>query len=145
MWLPAWVVPAALTRDPWMRHLLARLGMTVAVAAILIGAPAVLPALAGWTDAGCLFQALAGLPCPGCGVTRGLLLLGAGDLAGAWRANPGAVGLAAGLAGQGLLATLVLSGRRAGGTGSRWLTGIDRLTIATLVAVWLARLAGFGR
>ena len=36
----------------------------------------------------CLVKAATGLPCPSCGVTRSLLALGAGDLAGAVTANP---------------------------------------------------------
>lgn len=36
----------------------------------------------------CLFHLVTGLDCPGCGVTRMLAALAAGDLAGAWRSNP---------------------------------------------------------
>ena len=36
----------------------------------------------------CLFHLATGLDCPGCGVTRMLAALAAGDLAAAWRANP---------------------------------------------------------
>lgn len=36
----------------------------------------------------CLFHAATGLDCPGCGVTRMLGALAAGDLAAAWRSNP---------------------------------------------------------
>ena len=36
----------------------------------------------------CLFHLVTGLDCPGCGVTRMLSALAAGDLAAAWRANP---------------------------------------------------------
>jgi hypothetical protein len=144
MWLPAWLVPAALARDPWTRHLVARLMVAAAAAATLAAVPAIVPALAAWTDAGCLLQALAGLPCPGCGVTRSLLALAGGDVAGAVRANPAGVGLAAGLAGQSLVAAAVLLGGGGSGAGSAWLTGLDRMAIAALLAVWVARLAGLG-
>ncbi|MBC5582498.1 DUF2752 domain-containing protein [Anaerofilum sp. BX8] len=36
----------------------------------------------------CLFHAATGLDCPGCGATRMLSALAAGDLAAAWRSNP---------------------------------------------------------
>lgn len=36
----------------------------------------------------CLFKAATGIPCPSCGVTRSLLSLGTGDLAGAVALNP---------------------------------------------------------
>ena len=145
MWLPAFLVPASLARDPWTRHLVARLGMTVAAALILAGAPAVVPALVAWTDAGCLLQTLVGRPCPGCGVTRSLLALGSGDLSAALQANFAGVAVAGSLAGQGFVAAGVLLRGGSAGAGSRWLTGFDRMAIAGLLAVWLARLAGFWR
>lgn len=51
---------------------------------------------AGWISAGlplpgCLFHALTGWPCPGCGSTRALLAAAHGDLGGALRWNPLAV------------------------------------------------------
>lgn len=144
MWLPASLVPAALARDPWTRHLVARLALSVTAAMVLIAAPAGLPALAQWTDAGCLLRGLTGLPCPGCGITRSLLGLGAGDLHGAVRANPAGMAVAAALAGQGVLSAGVLLGGHSGGVGSRWLTWLDRMVIAALLAVWAARLAGLG-
>jgi hypothetical protein len=36
----------------------------------------------------CLWRALFGVPCPGCGMTRALLSLACGDLRAAWRFNP---------------------------------------------------------
>jgi hypothetical protein len=36
----------------------------------------------------CLVKALTGIPCPSCGVTRSLVALAAGDVAGALGANP---------------------------------------------------------
>ncbi len=41
----------------------------------------------------CPFHLVTGLDCPGCGVTRMLSALAAGDLAAAWRANPGLLAL----------------------------------------------------
>lgn len=42
----------------------------------------------------CPFRLLTGLPCPGCGTTRALTALSAGDLSAALSLNPVAVGLA---------------------------------------------------
>ena len=36
----------------------------------------------------CNFRRVAGIDCPGCGMTRGFISLGHGDLVGAWRYNP---------------------------------------------------------
>ncbi len=36
----------------------------------------------------CLMQALAGIPCPGCGILTSLFALARGDLGSCWRANP---------------------------------------------------------
>ena len=46
---------------------------------------------------GCIFRAIAGVPCPGCGMTRALLLLGQGRIEEAWVAHPLAVPLALGM------------------------------------------------
>lgn len=39
-------------------------------------------------DAGCFIRNITGLPCPGCGLTRGLFAALGGDLAGAFRMHP---------------------------------------------------------
>jgi len=36
----------------------------------------------------CQFRAWTGLPCPGCGLTRGFCAIGHGDFGAAWRFNP---------------------------------------------------------
>ncbi|MFO0901844.1 MAG: DUF2752 domain-containing protein [Pirellulales bacterium] len=36
----------------------------------------------------CNFRRVAGIDCPGCGMTRGFICLGHGDLLGAWQYNP---------------------------------------------------------
>lgn len=36
----------------------------------------------------CVFHEVTGLKCPGCGITRMIAALSAGDLGAAWRANP---------------------------------------------------------
>jgi hypothetical protein len=145
MWLPASLIPAALARDPWTRHLVARLAASLAAGASLAAVPWVIPAVAEWLDARCVVQAVAGLPCPGCGVTRSLLALGAGDLRTAVHANLGGLAVAGALAGQSVVAAGVLVRHGAPGAGSRWLAGFDRAAIGALLVVWIARLAGLGR
>lgn len=41
----------------------------------------------------CLFHLFTGLDCPGCGVTRMLASLAAGDFVGAWHSNPALLAL----------------------------------------------------
>lgn len=54
----------------------------VLMASTLTRAPARLPFTV------CLFHNLTGLPCPGCGMTRGFVAMGHGRIAEAWTANP---------------------------------------------------------
>ena len=46
--------------------------------------------LIAWSVTGtsCTIRSITGLPCPGCGLTRALLLFLRGDLAGAWAMHP---------------------------------------------------------
>ena len=37
----------------------------------------------------CLWRAVVGVPCPGCGMTRAFVALACGDFHSAWRLNPG--------------------------------------------------------
>jgi hypothetical protein len=55
----------------------------VALLVSLLWTPAELPAVEV-----CWFKAKTGLPCPGCGLTRGCCAIGHGDFAAAWRYNP---------------------------------------------------------
>lgn len=83
----------------------------------------------------CVFQAVTGWQCPGCGVTRATHALLHGDLAAAWRLNPLWVGLLP-LLGWTYLAWLVNDlGNR------RW---FQPLANRYGVVVLLAALAGFG-
>jgi hypothetical protein len=78
----------------------------------------------------CPFNALTGLPCPGCGMTRAFLALGRLDLAGAFALNPLVFPLAA------LLALYAL------GRTPRWL-GSNKVTLPALAGVlvfWAFRL-----
>jgi hypothetical protein len=140
MWLPAFAIPARLARDDWSRHVAARLGASILTTAALVAAPDVLPALARWTDAACLFRGLTGLPCPGCGITTSLLALARGDVGASWSANPAGFAVAILLIGQ-MGVALVSMRRGAPGTGSlRWLIWLDRLAFGGLAAAWVCRL-----
>ena len=56
------------------------------IAAALIGS-SVTEAHARLPFSACIFRNLTGLPCPGCGMTRGFVAMGHGRLGDAWRAN----------------------------------------------------------
>jgi hypothetical protein len=147
MWLPAFAVPARLAPDPWTRHAVARLGASILAALALIAWPSALPAVARWTGAACLLQALTGLPCPGCGITTSLLALGRGDLAASWAANPAGLAVAVLLVGQAMVAADALRIARVSagaGTGARlgWLSLLDRVALGGLLAAWAGRLIG---
>ena len=42
-----------------------------------------------FNESTCLWRAMTGLPCPGCGMIHALLALAHGNLRAAWRFNPG--------------------------------------------------------
>jgi hypothetical protein len=98
---------------------------------------------------GCLFQRLYGLACPGCGMTRAVLLTLGGRFRDALAANPAGLLLVAGLA---LLACALLavsvSRRARGPAAAGLLAGRVRagarayglLLVAVLFAHWLAEL-----
>jgi hypothetical protein len=97
--------------------------------------------------AGCPFAALFGIPCPGCGMTRAVLLMSAGHFAASLRMNALAVPSA--------LATLAVMGATVwvtGKTGSpegMWRDRTGRLSLlffvgvqALVLALWGARMLG---
>ena len=66
----------------------------------------------------CVFYNLTGLPCPGCGMTRGFVAMGHGQLAAAWGYNPLApLAFACGCA---YLVWFAAGWPRAGGALRRW-------------------------
>ena len=85
----------------------------------------------------CLFRAVTGLPCPGCGITRGVIAIARGDFRKAWHRNPASFGVVAFLA---MMAASALSDEAE--RAARMRLAADRLLAVNLVLVWLARLSG---
>ena len=140
MWLPASAIPARFAPDDWSRHLAARLGASILAAVALIALPDVLPTIARWADAACLFRGLTGWPCPGCGLTTSLLALVRGDVQASWTANPAGFGVAALLVGQAVVAIAAMRRGAPANAGLRWLAWLDRIAIWGVLAAWAGRL-----
>jgi hypothetical protein len=96
----------------------------------------------------CGFATALRLPCPGCGSTRAMLSLAAGDLHGLVRYNPLApfttlfVAVLAGQALASLLATGTFRGVGSGALGMTVARGVILVSIVQVV-VWIARFGGF--
>jgi hypothetical protein len=142
MWIPAALIPVRVGRDAWARHLAARLLFSMAAAAVLVCAPGLVSAVARWAHADCLWLAIVGWPCPGCGVTTSLVALASGDLAGAARGNPAGLAVGAALLAQAMVAARGLWRGPGGACGRVWLDRQDRLVLAALAAAWMVRLSG---
>ena len=87
----------------------------------------------------CLFKALTGVPCPGCGVTRSILALASGHFAEAWRANPAGPFVALFFAASAAVAALEVSGVMREDAAARARIVADRGLAAILVTVWTYR------
>ncbi|HEX7880368.1 MAG TPA: DUF2752 domain-containing protein [Candidatus Eisenbacteria bacterium] len=89
----------------------------------------------------CLFKAVAGLPCPSCGLTRSGLAMGQGDWVAAFRFHP----LGPLFVVEALAVGVFLAVRRSRGMSLKPAQPIvDRWIVANvtlLLGVWLARLA----
>jgi hypothetical protein len=81
---------------------------------------------------GCLFYALSGIPCPGCGMTRALLLLGQLRVGDALAAHPLSPAL-----------LLAMAWTLTGSPGRDWLEhkAFAGTLLAAVLGVWVARLA----
>ena len=81
----------------------------------------------------CPFRRITGMPCPTCGMTRGVLALGRGDLLGALNFNPMAI--AALLLGAGWAVLRLILGRQ---PRLRLSKTVRRIALATLTFLFLA-------
>jgi cytochrome bd-type quinol oxidase subunit 2 len=88
------------------------------------------------TGTSCTIRSITGLPCPGCGLTRALLLFLRGDLAGAWTMHP-----LFWLAPPVLAAILYLAIRDPARLSSRTATAAWISITALFVIVYLVRMA----
>lgn len=88
----------------------------------------------------CVYRRATALPCPGCGLTRAVDRLAAGDLAGAVRAHPLGPVLAAEAALVWLLWGAWAAGRRRAPAPAR-IEGLALAHLAVLLAIWLGRAA----
>jgi hypothetical protein len=85
----------------------------------------------------CVFRSLAGIPCPGCGVTHAVLLALALDVRGSLLANPAGLLIAAAICFQVCFRPLAIAFEGASPfvvTSSRWLS---KLATAALFASWI--------
>jgi hypothetical protein len=142
MWLPNSIFIRIWRRDPLQARLLARASVTVIVLPSLILASNVVLGLRGHLKAFCLFKYLTGLPCPGCGITRGLALLAHGRVRDALDANPASVLVMAVIV-LPLLLLLSVQSRRLGPIAvTKALRCADSLLLMGLLLVWLSRVSG---
>jgi hypothetical protein len=88
----------------------------------------------------CLAQALFGIPCPGCGVTRSALAFLAGDVGRAWSLNPGGAFLCAAVAFQLPLRSLVLCGACGGRSAMIASRAMTLIVLVVLIVNWFDRI-----
>jgi hypothetical protein len=114
----------------------------------LVWGLACLPVLSG--HGSCAMAEMFGVPCPGCGMTRAILLLGRGDVSGSLHMHPLAVpSLVSSLL---FMVATVWATARFGTPVALWKTSLGRAALVTFVGVqaaifgfWVARmLGGFG-
>jgi Protein of unknown function (DUF2752) len=104
-----------------------------------------LPAVIG--NGGCPFAAIFGVPCPGCGMTRAVLLLMNGEVTASLRMHPLVVPSA--LAAVVLMAASIWVTAKTGSPAGMWRDRIGRYAIVAFLGVetmvfglWLARMLG---
>lgn len=89
----------------------------------------------------CRWRAQLGLPCPGCGWTRGLVLTLHGDIRAAWAANPAAPLGIIGVAGSALVLLLLSAHQRRRGFTPAWFPRLFAASLAAYGAVCCAAAA----
>ena len=128
-------------RYVWQLRLRAGAAAAVRLATTVVPAlqPDVLSRVHAWSSAFCAMQRWVGVPCPGCGVTRGVVALLQGRFGDAYAANPAAPLVVAFLIGQLVTATAAWRGARPSRVMAALRWQDSGLTVALLV-VWIARL-----
>jgi len=89
----------------------------------------------------CLFHWLLGIPCPGCGILRGLFALVSGNYHAALSFNPAAPCFLAATLVQVPLRALVLCGTVAGSFAQSVSKCLDVAVISVALVAWVCRLA----
>jgi hypothetical protein len=89
----------------------------------------------------CLFQAILGIPCPGCGVTRSALAFITGDLRLAFAENPAGPAVVVAVLCQIPLRVLALARGNWGSTAVMISRTLTVAVLAALIVVWLFRIA----
>ncbi|MDB5345940.1 MAG: hypothetical protein JWP89_4317 [Schlesneria sp.] len=88
----------------------------------------------------CLAQAIGGIPCPGCGVTRSILAVLIGDLGRAWQMNPAGPLVCLAVVSQVPLRLLVLTGMVNSKLAMVTSRGMTAVILAVLILNWLRHL-----
>lgn len=113
-------------------------GVVIAAAGLLVGG-----AFLGWPLWVCPFHALTGVPCPGCGLSRAVILLLQGDWGGALRVHAFAPLLLAALVLMGVVSLLPeRTYRQTVGWIARFerRTGSSSIFLIVLIMYWVIRL-----
>lgn len=88
----------------------------------------------------CIFQKVLGVPCPGCGMTRALHCMAAGELAASVRMHPCGALLVAALVTQTIVRFALIRGWISGGAAHQWIKHIGNSFVAALMGWWVWRL-----
>ena len=89
----------------------------------------------------CILGLLFQVPCPGCGVTHAILATAHLRLAAAWHSNPAGLGVVAGFCYQLVARPIAMLFPQTGEFVVRTSSSLSNFVVASLFAVWIARLA----
>lgn len=104
-----------------------------------LGAVVLLPSLTHVPHI-CVVRLLFDVPCPGCGVTHAILAIAQFRLAAAWHSNPAGLGMVAGFCYQLIARPIAMMFPQTGEFVVRTSRLLSKFVIASLFAVWIARL-----
>lgn len=88
----------------------------------------------------CLVQAIGGIPCPGCGVTRSIIAVLIGDLGRAWQMHPVGPLLCLSIISQVPIRILALTGKMNSKLAMITSRGMTAVILTVLVLNWLRHL-----